>query len=331
MAPGGDGGGGKGGGDLLDHAVAFLQRRDGVDKALKLCRYSCKLLLSTALRDSPTELAARLKAFEASVGTSRKAFRLGKFLQMAQIVVMLIAWPTPNSWKWPRWGALLLAAALTNLIWASILEIGYAADDDLRACLGCLRLPQDVNVLRRTRLATRDGLLELVASGGEGLYYFVEQFVWLVKAGALDKRHARWLQQTSAWAEFVGYFASVTLKCIQIRQLACLEGELGAQLQLQEMRRLRGAMLASASNGAPEPEGRDASELQQRRMILSKLRAAKGKRAMKVLSTIQDLADALLALHDIRDQPGLLAHKALLSGAGLLSALISAHKNWVSV
>eukprot|EP00850_Spirogloea_muscicola_P017044 SM000142S00558 [mRNA] locus=s142:318880:320429:- [translate_table: standard] len=268
---GGSGGGDGGGGDLLDHAVAFLQRRDGVDKALKLCRYSCKLLLATALLDSPTELAARLKAFEASVGTSRKAFRLGKFLQ-------------------------------------------------------------DVNVLRRTRLATRDGLLELVASGGEGLYYFVEQFVWLVKAGALDKRHARWLQQTSAWAEFVGYFASVTLKCIQIRQLACLEGELVAQLQLlQEMRRLRGAMLASASDCAPEPEGQDALELQQRRVILSRLRAAKAKRSMKVLSTIQDLADALLALHDIRDRPGLLAQQALLSGAGLLSAVISAHKNWVSV
>jgi len=107
---------------FLEHVESFLARRDGVDKALKILRYSTKLLLASpviAPGISP-ELGGRLKAFEASVGSSRKAFRLGKFVQ-------------------------------------------------------------DVNALKRIAdFRSRDGLLELVATGGEGCYYFVEQFVWLV-------------------------------------------------------------------------------------------------------------------------------------------------------
>ncbi len=38
---------------------------------LKIIRYTSKLLLATALRDSTSEFGARLKEFEASVGTSR--------------------------------------------------------------------------------------------------------------------------------------------------------------------------------------------------------------------------------------------------------------------
>lgn len=108
---------------FLDHAESFLARRDGVDKALKILRYSAKLLLASPIAPSPSsELHGRLKAFEASVGSSRKAFRLGKFLQ-------------------------------------------------------------DVNALKRIAdVRSRDGLLELVATAGEGCYYFVEQFVWLVSA-----------------------------------------------------------------------------------------------------------------------------------------------------
>ena len=104
---------------FLDHVECYLARRDGVDKALKIIRYSTKLLLTSPIAPSNPELFGKLKDFEASVGTSRKAFRLGKFIQ-------------------------------------------------------------DVNVLKKTKFCTRDGILEVVASGGEGFYFFVEQFIWLV-------------------------------------------------------------------------------------------------------------------------------------------------------
>ena len=54
------------------------------------------------------------------------------------------------------------------------------------------------------------------------------------------------------------------------------------------------------------------------------------KRAMKILSIIQDLSDTLLALSDIRDGKGVLSNPLLLSSCGLLSALISTHKNWLA-
>lgn len=61
-----------------------------------------------------------------------------------------------------------------------------------------------------------------------------------------------------------------------------------------------------------------------------KVRKLRQKKVMKRLSVVQDLADGLMALADINDGGGLLASPLLLSSAGLLSALISTHKNWVS-
>jgi hypothetical protein len=114
---------------FLDHLEAYLARRDGVDKVLKILRYSSKVYLASPLlvQLSAPDVPKKVKNFESSVGTSRKAFRLGKFIQ-------------------------------------------------------------DVNALRKApSLSTRDGFLEVLATTGEGIYYFVEQFVWLVSC--LNFRH----------------------------------------------------------------------------------------------------------------------------------------------
>ncbi len=42
-------------------------------QVLKLIRYTTKLVLASALADSKSDLAVRLKAFESSIGTSRCA------------------------------------------------------------------------------------------------------------------------------------------------------------------------------------------------------------------------------------------------------------------
>ncbi|KAI5076555.1 hypothetical protein GOP47_0008620 [Adiantum capillus-veneris] len=243
---------------FLDHLEAYLSRRDGVDKLLKITRYTCKFLLATPLLQSspvvtgkgtPPALALlthRLKDFEASVGTSRKAFRLGKFIQ-------------------------------------------------------------DVNALRATpSFSSREGLLEIVAYGGEGIYYFIEQFVWLVKAGLLDKRHQKSLQLLSAWAEFIGYFGSVTLKSLQVQAMLAKELELLVVLS----------------------DGKDKDDVESYLRAATALAEVRQKRALKTLSLIQDAADALLALSDIRDGKGFLSNPLILSSCGLLSALISTHKNW---
>lgn len=232
--------------DFLNHVEAYLAKRDGVDKLLKISRYTTKLLLASSpnlLRSDPN-LSQRLKAFESSVGVSRKAFRLGKFVQ-------------------------------------------------------------DLNALRASD-PKRDLVFSVIAYGGEGFYYFVEQFVWLAKSGLIDPKHSRTLGKISAWAEFVGYFGSIALKLRDLRLIiedeACLQSSV-------EIAGLRGV-------GCGEEEGK-----------LGKLRE---KKLMKQLSVVQDLADGLMALDDILDGKAPFSKPILLSSAGLLSALISTHKNWVS-
>lgn len=228
--------------DFFSHLEAYLAKRDGVDKLLKISRYASKVILASSVVQGNPALSLRLKSFESSVGLSRKAFRLGKFVQ-------------------------------------------------------------DLNALRNAHSDSKqDWFLSIIAYGGEGLYYFVEQFIWLSKSGLIDGKHSRNLQKISACAEFIGYFGSIALKARDLRNI-CDDEE-----------RLRSSV--TAGSGCQEDEAN-----------LSKLRE---KKLLKKLSLIQDLADGFMALDDILDGKGPLSRPLLVSSAGLLSALISTHKNWVS-
>ncbi|KAL0314779.1 UNVERIFIED_CONTAM: Peroxisomal membrane protein 11A [Sesamum angustifolium] len=192
--------------DFLTHLEIYLAKRDGVDKLLKISRYATKIILASSLV-AATRLHA--KSFESSVGVSRKAFRLGKFVQ-------------------------------------------------------------DVNALRSTHFTSHSDLnfvLHVIAYGGEGLYYFIEQFVWLGKAGLIDKRRLPSLQKWSAWCEFVGYFGSVSLKVIELRKIDEEERCLVASIDLAVLRGI----------GCREEH--------------DKLRKLREKKMMKRLSMVQDLAD----------------------------------------
>lgn len=231
--------------DLTDHLEAYLARRDGVDKLLKISRYAAKLAVASSLTAGHPELHRRLKGFDSSVGVSRKAFRLGKFVQ-------------------------------------------------------------DLNALKRTRLDSGKGALALIAYGGEGVYYFVEQFVWLSKAGLIDGRRAAGLQRISAWAELIGYFGSVASKALDLRAI------------LDEAERLESKVKALRADG--NTAEKEAGELQNLRT----------KSLLKRLSIIQDIADGLMAVGDLQDGKGFLSNPIIVASAGLLSALISTHKNWTS-
>lgn len=232
--------------DFLIHLEAYLAKRDGVDKLLKISRYATKIILASSVLPSNLPLTHRLKSFESSVGVSRKAFRLGKFVQ-------------------------------------------------------------DVNAFRGSSITSPAHLfLSLVAYGGEGLYYFVEQFVWLGKAGLIDKKHLSQLQRISAWCELIGYIGSVSLKVKELQRIAEEEACLVSSIEITVVRGL-------ACLGEEE-----------------RLRKLREKKLLKRLSIVQDFADALMAFDDILDGKGLLSGPLIVSSAGLLSALISTHKNWVS-
>ncbi|XP_052188556.1 peroxisomal membrane protein 11A [Diospyros lotus] len=232
--------------DFLNHLEAYLAKRDGVDKLLKISRYATKIILASSLLPEALPLSRRFKAFESSVGVSRKAFRLGKFVQ-------------------------------------------------------------DLNALRCSSFdSTHELVLSMIAYGGEGLYYFIEQFVWLAKSGLIDSKHARNLQKIGAWAEFIGYVGSISLKIRDLKRIAADE------------ERLRSIIEIAATRG---------DKFGEEEMKMRKLRE---KKLMKRLSVVQDLADGVMVFADIRDGEGRLSGPLLISSAGLLSALISAHKNWLS-
>ncbi|KAL6901940.1 hypothetical protein ACP4OV_004816 [Aristida adscensionis] len=220
--------------DFLAHLEAYLARRDGIDKLLKISRYAARLALAAAPPQLPPAASARLKSFESSVGLSRKAFRLGKFVQSLNALRAHPGPPTP---------------------------------------------------------------LVILAYGGEGVYYFVEQFVWLAKAGLLPAHLLPRLQRLSAWAELLGYVGSITIK---LEEVAKIEASINARLK--------------------ESCGEESEAV----------RSLRGKLLLKRMSVVQDVADAVMALGDVTDGKGLLGSSTLMASAGLLSALISTHKNWNS-
>lgn len=235
----------KKGRDFSERLEAYLAKRDGVDKVLKIARYSAKIILASSVVSKDALLAKRLKDFDTSVGVSRKAFRLGKFIQ-------------------------------------------------------------DYNALKKVSLDSKEGILEIVAYGGDGIYYFVEQFTWLIKTGLIDQRYSAKLQMISAWTELIGYCGSIAVKGLQISALREKESILASKSKISSVTR------------EAQVSDKYAAEICQLRE----------KQVLKVVSIIQDLADGLLALADIRDGKGTLSNPLLLASAGLLSALISAQKNW---
>ncbi|GLT45870.1 hypothetical protein SLA2020_196700 [Shorea laevis] len=176
--------------DFLSHLEAYLAKRDGVDKLLKISRYATKIILASSVLPETLLLTQRLKSFESSVGLSRKAFRLGKFVQ-------------------------------------------------------------DINALRNSPSRRFSSLLLLTEISQDEM-------------------------------------------CLNTSIDIAISRGIGYQEEETRMKKLR------------------------------------EKKLMKRLSTVQYLADGLMALADIRNGKGSLSGPLLVSSAGLLSAIISTHKNWVS-
>ncbi|KAH7436457.1 hypothetical protein KP509_05G020800 [Ceratopteris richardii] len=64
----------------MDRLIIFLAKRDGIDKLVKTFQYVAKLAHWRLQGIGQESLADRAKKWEVSCGTSRKAFRTGRFL-----------------------------------------------------------------------------------------------------------------------------------------------------------------------------------------------------------------------------------------------------------
>lgn len=65
--------------------------------------------------------------------------------------------------------------------------------------------------------------------------------------------------------------------------------------------------------------------------LAAEVRLLRTRRVLRTLGLVQDLADLLQVLADVRESTGLMGHAAVLAAAGLVSGGVSAYKNWQKV
>ncbi|KAK9113165.1 hypothetical protein Scep_020684 [Stephania cephalantha] len=69
--------------DYMDHAVAFLEKRDGLENCLSIAMYASRVILSTSHHHQQQQHLApsRLERFHESLRLTRQALHLGKFIE----------------------------------------------------------------------------------------------------------------------------------------------------------------------------------------------------------------------------------------------------------
>jgi hypothetical protein len=144
--------------DELDHAVAFLKTRDGLDKSLKLLRYAAML---GAFGADPRGVAgSKLRHLDRSTATARKFLRLGKFLGNARDLRS-------------HWRARERLIEKTQSSGAVAAKVRRIEETETRA------FDAHTHALHLNRL-------NIGCSGASLAYYFLEQFVWAKAVGLIQ-------------------------------------------------------------------------------------------------------------------------------------------------
>eukprot|EP00878_Enallax_costatus_P026434 GHUV01028367.1.p1 GENE.GHUV01028367.1~~GHUV01028367.1.p1 ORF type:complete len:229 (+),score=55.22 GHUV01028367.1:247-933(+) len=172
---------------------------------------------------------------------------------------------------------------------------------------------QDVNSARKMKAWTSSSLalLELVAYAGEGTYYFLDQFLWLMKAGFIPKHNESSVSKVSAWAEVVGYAANIILSLNKYQQLVHQEQALA--------RKIDSLWKDSVDGSTVDPS------------LTAQLSLLRSARLLRLALIVQDLADSMTAINDITGgRYRGINHPVLLACAGLVSAAVSSYKYWGS-
>jgi len=155
-------------------------------------------------------------------------------------------------------------------------------------------------------------MLEGISNVSNCTFYFMEQFVWLCKAGLIkDKEWERKFAKASVYAEMMAYLTNITINSLKLA--AILEREIALCNDLKRCKKEDGI----------SPEG----ELS----ISTEIADLQARRTLRMVDILQDSLDSLITLNEIRGGLGRVAgHPTLLATAGLLSAAISARKTWPS-
>ena len=176
--------------DELDHAVAFLKTRDGLDKSLKLMRYAAML---GAFGVDPRGVAgSKLRDLDRSTAVARKFLRLGKFLGNARDLRA----------HWRARARLIEKRAGAGAVATKVRRI---EETDARAS------ETHADALRVVSL-------NVGCSGASLAYYFLEQLVWARAVGLIRARRANArVARLAALAELAVYVFSLQMCWRELR------------------------------------------------------------------------------------------------------------------
>jgi len=318
--------------DALDLAISYLKKRDGIDKVLKILRYTAKFLL--AANQSRKVVAVSSSSYPspafAASSSSPSSFSTS------------FSSPTPP----PPTTLALLRLEEEPLRRLKAFE---SAVGDARKAYRLGKFLQGLDAARRAapgalRLQPA-GVLAFLAAAGDGCYYFLDQFTFFVRAGVIHKSYAPRLARATAVCELVGYFGSASLHAAAIAACAQREAELVKMLRgarkLDLLTDCRGGDDEDDGDEGDEEEDDDEDETERRRrrqrntttneataasLVERELSALSAQRRARERGLAQDACDALLALSDLNETVA--SNPRVLALAGLTSALLGAKKVW---
>ena len=206
-----------GGPDALDHSVAFLKQRDGLDKTLKLMRYVSAIAAYNILADDPSSVTGtKLRKLDKSTGITRKYLKLGKFL---------------GNLKELR--ALLRAGEI-----ASRQRIAPAGN----------RTP-DAALASAAAFANR---LNIASQLAQLVYNFAEQLNWAAKIGLIrDARRRRKIERWTSVAELATYVFTINVSMLTLWR--CAQRETRARREYGDRGRRKKDDDAGRHSGVPSP------------------------------------------------------------------------------
>lgn len=162
-------------------------------------------------------------------------------------------------------------------------------------------------------------ILDVCVNVGEGVYYFVDQFQFLVRIGVLSEHFGNTCTKVSAVAELLGYAANTVLNVLRLHNL--LEREIALIAELKRRKK-------KCDNAGQTFDHTD----EINKALLVEISQLRKRRMLRTLCLVQDASDALLAIHDLRVVYGRgdrgKGNRTILAAAGLLSGCIGALKRW---
>jgi hypothetical protein len=268
--------------DALNQTVSFLSKRDGLDKVLKLGKYLSGLGIElNKKKNSALQGVAQVggggvdwSKLESALSLSRKAFRLGKFLNNVKKCRAILAETETDGKKKGE-------------------DSSSASEDERRRS--------------RSVLLT----LSLLFNLSEGAYYFLDQFQFLVKAKVVSKK-SNAVAEVKRWAtyfEILAYVADSACQCLLIK-------EQQEQKSKNEKKKKKKDHKQLLSSDGGEKEEKQREEEAERQIFESKV----------VL--VQNAADFIMALNDVRQVDYHLGNPSFLALLGVLSAGIGIRSKW---